>query len=389
MKKILIFSSTGGGGQTSTEQSIQSALGAEYGESGVGAYEVVVVEMFRDVFFALKERYCPVAIYNRFAQHNNVFMCNLMGKLICKAMSLAPSFVVNRFYACATKENPDLIISVVPYMNCFLAQVAERMNIPFLIVSSDINIHSYVANFKRPISGTAYRNMYVALPFESEINKNKLKDLGVLEDRIFVVGASVRESFLRVKNVQELKEKWGVSDSLPVILLMMGAQGARSVVDYCQQLAQAKTPVHLMVCIGKNIDLKFRIDAISFSKNIHVHIVEFTPDIAELMAIADLFITKSGSNSVCEALYSELPILLDAVSPTLALERFNHEFVAHQGFGELLVTLVMVAKRVDYLLAHPEILAHMRLSMRAFKKKNSQQEIPTLIERIMNNASFI
>jgi len=45
------------------------------------------------------------------------------------------------------------------------------------------------------------------------------------------------------------------------------------------------------------------------------------------MAASDLCITKSGSVSVCETIYSNLPVLLDATSDVLRWEQFNHRFI--------------------------------------------------------------
>ena len=54
---------------------------------------------------------------------------------------------------------------------------------------------------------------------------------------------------------------------------------------------------------------------------------------SDLMAIASLFITKSGTASVCEAIQMKLPMLLDATVPLIKWEQYNHEFVDRHKLG--------------------------------------------------------
>ena len=223
----------------------------------------------------------------------------------------------------------------------------------------------------------------MTLLLEDEAMRQQLIEVGIESSHITVAGAPVREPFVQVKDKEELKKKWDVSPRKPVILLMMGAQGSKSVVRYCQQLAFLKSDAYVFVCIGKNEALKQSINVIQFPSNVQVRIIEFTPHVDELMAIADLFITKTGGISVCEGLYMSAPMLLDATSTALNWERYNYSFVAHHGFGELLIDMSQVPQRIDYLLSHPEIIQGMRHNMTNFKKKNSQKEIPILVSQIL------
>lgn len=377
-KKILVFSSIGGGGHMSTVQALQSCLGDRY--------EIKSVETFQDVlksFFVLDHyrdgKYGVLKIYNYFLQNNRPFVCNLylrLGKIFIKSRRKT---IKKIFYDYLVQEKPDLVISVVPVVNFYILQVAQALNVPFLIIPSDIDVRPYLFDF----SAFSYEKMYMTMHLDIELMHNQLVDVGIDSRKITVVGSPVRESFLQKKDKESLKQKWGVGTDDPVIVLMMGAQGSQSVVLYCKQLARLKAHVHVFVCIGKNEALKKAVGAIQFPAHVQVHIIGFTQEIDELMAIADLFITKTGGISVCEGLYMSVPMLLDATSVALDWERYNYDFVSHHGFGELLTDIKSVSKRIDYLLSHPEIIRGMRHSMMKFKKKNSQQEIPLLISDIL------
>lgn len=378
MKKILIFSSIGGGGHASTVESLRTCLDDTYEIKSVATFQDVLrpVDFINNYFGG---KYSGVKLYNYFLQKNKLFLCNIFSTIGRFFLRHKNKSIIQALQAYLDTEKPDFIISVVPLVNYHILVTAQNLNIPFLIIPSDIDITQYVADFQSFI----YNKIYVALPFENDIDTKRFAAIGVPENNMSVAGASIRASFLQTKNTQELKEKWHIATSDPVVLVMMGAQGSQSAVLYCQQLAKVKKGVHVLVCIGKSAQLKESIQAIVFPAHIKIQIIGFTQDIDELMAIADILVTKPGPNTICEALYSTLPILLDGTSTSLIGERYNYNFVAQHGFGEILTDIDGVAQRIDYLLSRPEIISSMKNCMINFKKKNSQHEIPALIARIL------
>ena len=60
----------------------------------------------------------------------------------------------------------------------------------------------------------------------------------------------------------------------------------------------------------------------------------FTNQIAGLMAVSDVLITKPGPNSVCEGLLSRVPMILDMTHGTIYWEQLNIDFMVKHGFAE-------------------------------------------------------
>ena len=79
-------------------------------------------------------------------------------------------------------------------------------------------------------------------------------------------------------------------------------------------------------------------------------IVGFTERISDYMAVSDILITKSGTLSVCEAIYMNLPMLLDATSTILPWEQFNHTFIKQHNFGESITDYAMIEPMISALL---------------------------------------
>ena|GEM_PF-2119801 len=387
MKKIVIFSTVGGGGHVSVVESLNAALGQQY--------QITTIDIFQDVLFThsfFKNIGNPIRLYNYFLRKNMIFFCNIFAKLGAIFFSFKNKSTTTTLHNYLKTEQPDLVISVIPFVNAYIGQAAQKLNTPFLIVSSDISAKLYLLNFKKHIDKKTHETSkklpetYIATPFPDYNNQKLLLEAGIKEKNSFVVGASIRPRFLYKKNRLTLQEKWGVNKSLPTIMLMMGAQGSESTITYCKKLTKVTTPINLIVCVGKNSALKQQIQLITFPKTISIRIIEFTQDIDELMTIADLLISKSGSLSVCESIYQELPILLDATTTVLTLEKPNHPFIAQHAFGESLTDIDKVSSRIDDIFAHPAILEQWRYHLSLFKKKNSQVEIPKIITDILASA---
>jgi processive 1,2-diacylglycerol beta-glucosyltransferase len=86
--------------------------------------------------------------------------------------------------------------------------------------------------------------------------------------------------------------------------------------------------------------------------------VGFTDQIAQLMACADLAVTKPGGLTTSECLAMGLPMIVNAPIP--GQEERNADYLLEQGVALKAFDGVMLAYRVRYLLENPEALAQMR-----------------------------
>lgn len=159
--------------------------------------------------------------------------------------------------------------------------------------------------------------------------------------------------------------------------------GLESLYTFTQELSKIQFSAHIIICTGKQKDIKEKIDLMDFPVHLSKTTVGFTDRISDLMSIADLFITKSGSVSVCEALYMNLPMVLDATSHLLAWEKANHRFIERYDVGTTLKELKLLAPLVSDLLSNPEKLALYRKNLEALQKKHGGNEIKNLIDTML------
>ncbi|MDR3550318.1 MAG: glycosyltransferase, partial [Candidatus Babeliales bacterium] len=112
---------------------------------------------------------------------------------------------------------------------------------------------------------------------------------------------------------------------------------------------------------------------------------EFTPRISDLMAISDLLITKSGSVSVNEAIYMNLPMILDATSNVLKWEQYNHTFIVQNNFGKVIKDFNALPDVITNLLFDRTELNSYKNSLMNFNKNHGGQQIQKIVQTILNN----
>jgi 1,2-diacylglycerol 3-beta-galactosyltransferase len=84
---------------------------------------------------------------------------------------------------------------------------------------------------------------------------------------------------------------------------------------------------------GQNPELEARLRSLAAERGGRLHVVGFTDRVAELMAAADLLVTKPGPGSLAEAWHSRLPVVVGSSRNTIPQERFNVRFVREQELG--------------------------------------------------------
>lgn len=112
--------------------------------------------------------------------------------------------------------------------------------------------------------------------------------------------------------------------------------------SYVKKILSLGMDIHLLICVGRDKVLKKRIEQLIgclMRKPTTCTVIGFTDQIADLMAVSNLLITKTGSLSVNEAVHMKLPMLLDCTSKVLFWEQPNIGFVKERGFGEAITSL--------------------------------------------------
>jgi processive 1,2-diacylglycerol beta-glucosyltransferase len=162
----------------------------------------------------------------------------------------------------------------------------------------------------------------------------------------------------------------------------MGAQGSMASYYYAQEICKIQKSLHLIV-VNNNEYVHTKIETISFPPNISTTLLGFTANISDLMAVSDLCICKSGSVSVFEMIYSNLPMLLDATTTLPYWERFNHTFVKKHGFGQSIKHFQDTQQMITRYLFDSKLLSNTKKNLHNFHKKRFDQNIKNVIAGLL------
>lgn len=378
-KKIIILTSSGGGGHLAASSALEEYLRDEYTVSSVHVFQELLLslDIFRLITF---KQYSGEALYNNFIKQKYFRFLAYFSIFGAWYIYLQKNRIASILRSYFTQESPDLIISVIPYINYIVLEVSQELNIPFLLIPTDMDITTYCKHIKPSL----YKQFYIGLAFDDQQINNRLQKIQ-LNDTIFTIGAPLKISFFEKKNKNELRQKYEIAQDRFTIMVLMGAQGCNSTKKYIEQLLNIHYPIHIIACVGKNTYMNEYLNKISIPSHLSISIIGFTNSIADYMAMADIIISKSGSLSLWEAIYSDLPLLLDATSFILPWERFNHSFVVKHNIGLSIQKHEVIVLIVTALIQNPLQIEEYRNNLEKLDKKNSLEQTKQLIEKIYSS----
>ena len=186
------------------------------------------------------------------------------------------------------KLNPDIVFSKGGYVSVPVTFAAKALHIPVVAHESDFNLG--LAN--KLILKTCTK---MCCSFEETA-----KTLG--NKGVFTL-SPVRDS-LFLGNAKTAKEKCGFNNLKQTILVIGGSLGAKAINEAMFKIANKITEnfnvIHIVGKGNLNKDIK--------PKNYYQ--LEFTPNIEDYFALADLVISRAGSNAINEFLVLNKPMLL-------------------------------------------------------------------------------
>lgn len=378
-KKIIIFTSGGGQGHISATKALQSFLGNEF--------EIRPVYIFNEVFKSIEP--CTLLsfgkitgedVYNYFLRRRWYKFLNFMydlGNFYFKLQTKAMRRIAKEYLA---KQKPDLVISVIPIVNGIILDAAQANNIPMLLIPTDLDVRTFVRGIHNP----THRKFILTLGFDDPLIRATAEFAKIPENQIAITGLPVRKDFFEIKDKDAIKKEYNIPEGKPVIVLMMGGQGNSSIQIFAQQLATLTFPAHVIICIGKDTEIKESLAAIPFNPQVTTTIIGFTDRISDLLAIADLLITKSGSVSFCEGINMNVPMILDATATLLYWERLNHTLLKKHDWGICLKKASHLNAAVTKILGNQNYHHAIKERLKKYPKKRLDQEIKPIIDKLIS-----
>jgi processive 1,2-diacylglycerol beta-glucosyltransferase len=257
----------------------------------------------------------------------------------------------NKLYDYVKKQQPDAIICThfLAAQVLLDAQAKDKPTIPISLVTTDYDKHDLLM-----LPGI--HTYFVS----NEKMKWKMTQAGIEKNRIVVSGIPIDPIFYEHKSVQTLKEKYGVKQDRPIILILSGGQGLAHIDTLVPHIFDLENPTTVIAIAGKNEKLKERLDALTPPPHIDFTTVGWTDHMDEYMRIADMILTKPGGMTMTECIMLQKPII--AIEPIPGQEEQNADYLLEKGLG-------LVVRNPDDLRYHiTSLLTHYRRDPQREKK---------------------
>jgi len=206
---------------------------------------------------------------------------------------------------------------------------------------------------------------------------HRLAALGVPTARIHVTGIPIMPAFVARPDRQRSMAALDLEPARPTALLMGGGEGLGDLDVVTRQLLDGIPALQLIVLTGRNAALKAQLDALAAAYGGRLRVQGFTERVEQLMACADVVITKPGGLTTAECLALGRPMIVN--SPIPGQEERNADLLLEAGAALKAVDAVTLAYRVRQLLDDPVRLGRMREAARVLGRPHAADRVIDLV----------
>lgn len=273
--------------------------------------------------------------------------------------------------------NPDVIICTHFLPSGIVAEFKRKgfIDVPIVTVVTDYIIHGIWIHSGIDLYIVGCEEVY-----------DRLRKRGIKPEKISLSGIPVRSRFEIPLEKKEARQKLGLDPHRQTIMVMGGGCGLMSKAKEIKQAlldVVALIPAQVMVVCGNDRELYNSFAQLAGESPIFVKCCGFVDNVDELMAAADILITKGGALTISEALTRGLPLIM--FKPIPGHENGNAKFVEKSGGGLAVNTSEELSDVLKFLLWHPEKLKKMSTAAKALlpqhSAKNGVNSILSMIEK--------
>lgn len=219
--------------------------------------------------------------------------------------------------------DPDVVLCLSPKSHDKALKARKKLgkNMPIYAMTTDYCLDF---DFINALSdGYFVQNQQVA---------QAMLSAGVDSQKILVAGTPAKHSQVTYDR-EATCQKYGVDQSLPVILMVGGRYGCDYLKDAFSVLGEYYRTVNLIVVTSGSKSLKNYIKTYCNNKGIdsNVSLVDNVQDMQELYSIAGVLVTSPTAGVTFEAIANRLPMVL--IKPMNNVEKGNYSYLTSQSLA--------------------------------------------------------
>lgn len=361
-KKILIVSASIGSGHMQAAKAVREEFLSKTPDADVSIVDFLDKES--SLGHIIKETYLNMLDYVPNA-YDLLYRYSQELRYGSNVKNLLALIMKKRMRKLCQKYQPDLLVFTHPFPCCAAAYLKAKgqLSVPLAVVITDFSFHQMWSH-------AAVDTYFVA----NEATKEELLRNGIAADCIYVTGIPIAAKFAR-NNVPVLTR----ADQVPTVLIMGGGFGLGAVEEALSSLMNAEKQLNIIVLTGNNSVLLKKIMPRQPETFHRVKAIGYTERVHEIMATAELLITKPGGLTCSEALAMQLPMLL--LKPLPGQEEDNADYLTSQGVALRINDLSSLANITCSLLAEQEILSLMRQNAKKISKADAAKAVSDILQQ--------
>jgi processive 1,2-diacylglycerol beta-glucosyltransferase len=188
-----------------------------------------------------------------------------------------------------------------------------------------------------------------------------------------VTGIPIHPAFSQPKDRGECLARHGLTGDRPVVLQLAGGFGVGPVEMLYRSLLSVEPPLELVVVAGRNEELKGRLEQVEVPGRHRAKVLGYTTEMDELMAVADLVVSKPGGLTSSEALARGAAMAV--VNPIPGQESRNSDYLLENGAAVKINNVATLPHKLTRLLEDPQRLARLKENARRLGKPQAAFDV--------------
>jgi processive 1,2-diacylglycerol beta-glucosyltransferase len=203
---------------------------------------------------------------------------------------------------------------------------------------------------------------------------------GVPKSDITVTGIPIHPMFAKLKDSAECMKRQGITGGRPVVLQMAGGFGVGPVAAIFESILTVPTPLEVIVVAGRNAAVKKKLEAIKAPDQHRVKVLGFTDQMDELMAAADVVVSKPGGLTTSETLARGAAMVV--VNPIPGQESRNSDYLLENGAAIKVNNLPTLGMKLGALLGDESRLKQLKANAHRIARPRAAFDVAHLALRL-------
>jgi processive 1,2-diacylglycerol beta-glucosyltransferase len=210
-----------------------------------------------------------------------------------------------------------------------------------------------------------------------------LEHWGIPQGNITVTGIPIHPVFSEEKDRTQCLRTHSLEGKNPIILLLSGGFGVGPIEKLYCAILDVDLPLEIVVASGRNEELREKLSRIEKPVRHKIKILGFTQKIDELMAVADVVISKPGGLTTAEILARGAAMAI--VNPIPGQESRNSDFLLENGAGIKINNVATIHYKLKALLNDPQRLRTIKANAKRLGRPRAAFDVAMAAARMTRN----